>query len=100
MLSCRSNLVTAAGSHAGGVRPSLYRILLIVIVLIVYGSLYPWEFHSTQLAASPLWVLVHSWPTQIDRSFVAMLQSTCCYTCQSVCLASSRSDKIFARGLP
>jgi len=70
VLSCRSNLVTDAGSHAGGVRPSLYRILLIMIALIVYGSLYPWDFHSTQLAASPLWVLVHSWPTQIDRSFV------------------------------
>ena len=52
---------------AEGARPSLYRILLIVIALIVYGSLYPWEFHSTQLAASPLWVLIHSWPTGIDR---------------------------------
>jgi VanZ family protein len=36
-------------------------------VLIVYGSLYPWDFHSTQLAASPLWVLIHSWPDHIDR---------------------------------
>jgi VanZ family protein len=48
----------------------LYRILLIVIALIVYGSLYPWEFHSTPLAASPLWVLVHSWPTVIDRFLI------------------------------
>jgi VanZ family protein len=38
-----------------------------VIALIVYGSLYPWDFHSTQLAASPLWVLIHSWPGQVDR---------------------------------
>ena len=45
----------------------MYRILLIVIVLIVYGSLYPWDFHSTQLAASPFWVLLHSWPDHIDR---------------------------------
>ena len=45
----------------------MYRILLIVIVLIVYGSLYPGDFHSTQLAASPLWVLIHSWPDHIDR---------------------------------
>jgi hypothetical protein len=45
----------------------LYRIFLIVIVLIVYGSLYPWDFHSTQLTASPLWVPIHSWPTGIDR---------------------------------
>jgi VanZ family protein len=55
------------GSHAERVRSNLYRILLIVIALIVYGSLYPWDFHSTQLAASPLWVLIHSWPDHIDR---------------------------------
>ena len=48
----------------------MYRILLIVIALIVYGSLYPWEFHSTQLATSPLWVRIHSWPTGIDRFLV------------------------------
>ena len=48
----------------------MYRILLIVIALIVYGSLYPWDFHSTQLAASPLWVLIHSWPTGFDRFLV------------------------------
>jgi VanZ family protein len=48
----------------------LYRILLVVIALIVYGSLYPWDFHSAQLTASPLWVLIHSWPTRIDRFLV------------------------------
>jgi glycopeptide antibiotics resistance protein len=48
----------------------VYRVLLIVIAVIVYGSLYPWEFHSTQLAASPLWVLIHSWPTAIDRYLI------------------------------
>jgi VanZ family protein len=46
------------------------RILLIVIVIIVYGSLYPWDFHSTQLAASPVWVLIHSWPTAINRFLI------------------------------
>ena len=45
----------------------MYRVLVIVIAVIVYGSLYPWDFHSTQLAASPLWVLIHSWPTSVDR---------------------------------
>ena len=54
-------------SDMRGVRSSLYRVLLIVIALIVYGSLYPWDFHSAQLAANPLWVLIHSWPTAIDR---------------------------------
>ena len=68
MMSQQSGNV--ADSHVGGVRSALYRILLIVIALIVYGSLYPWDFHSTQLAASPLWVLVHSWPTVIDRFLI------------------------------
>lgn len=45
----------------------MYHILLIVIAVIVYGSLYPFDFHSAQLAASPLWVLIHSWPTAINR---------------------------------
>jgi VanZ family protein len=63
-------VATVAGSHAGGIRPSLYRVFLIVIVLIVYGSLYPWHFHSAELAASPVWVLIHSWPTRIDRILV------------------------------
>jgi VanZ family protein len=48
----------------------LYRIFLFVIVLIIYGSLYPWDFHTAQLAGSPLWVLIHSWPTAIDRFLI------------------------------
>lgn len=51
----------------GGIHSRLYRVLLIVIVVIVYGSLYPWDFHSAQLADGPLWVLIHSWPTHVDR---------------------------------
>ena len=43
------------------------RILLIVIAIIVYGSLYPWDFHSAHLTASPPWVLIHSWPTVVNR---------------------------------
>ena len=46
------------------------RILLIVIAIIVYGSLYPWDFHSTQLASSPPWVLIHAWPTAINRFLI------------------------------
>jgi VanZ family protein len=44
----------------------LKRILLIVIVLIVYGSLYPWNFYARQLPANPLWMLLHSWPARQD----------------------------------
>ena len=48
----------------------MYRIFLIVGVIIVYGSLYPWDFHSAQLAGNPLWVLIHSWPTGNYRSLL------------------------------
>jgi VanZ family protein len=61
---------TDAASRLEGVRSNVYRVLLIIAALIVYGSLYPWEFHATQLAASPPWVLVHSWPTVIDRFLI------------------------------
>ena len=45
----------------------MYRILILVIALIVYGSLFPWHFHARHLSAGPLWVLLHSWPARIDR---------------------------------
>jgi len=43
------------------------RLLLLVIALIVYGSLYPWHFDFGSSGANPLWVLVHAWPRGIDR---------------------------------
>lgn len=43
------------------------RILLIVIGLILYGSLYPWRFHGRPPGPSPLWILLHSWPGGINR---------------------------------
>ena len=43
------------------------RLLLLVIALIVYGSLYPWHFHFDGSGANPLWVLLHAWPREIDR---------------------------------
>lgn len=46
------------------------RILLIVILLVIYGSLYPFDFHSRHLPASPLWILLHSWVPVLDRSTV------------------------------
>jgi VanZ family protein len=46
----------------------LYRILLVVICLILYGSLYPWDFHASELAGNPLWLLWDSWPVDLDRS--------------------------------
>lgn len=45
----------------------MYRLLLLLIALIVYGSLYPWHFDFAGSGANPLWVLLHAWPRGIDR---------------------------------
>lgn len=45
------------------------RILLAVIALILYGSFYPWQFHTVALPANPLWMLLHSWPYTMDRYY-------------------------------
>lgn len=37
-------------------------ILAIVVALILYGSLYPWEFHARNYGHNPLWILLHAWP--------------------------------------
>jgi VanZ family protein len=43
------------------------RLLLIVVAFIVYGSLYPFQFDFGRTAASPLTILLHSWPGKIDK---------------------------------
>jgi len=43
------------------------RILLLVVVLTLYGSFYPWQFQARNLPVSPIWILLHSWPTVFDR---------------------------------
>jgi len=43
------------------------RLLLLVVALIVYGSLYPWSLDFDRSGANPLWVLLHAWPQGIDR---------------------------------
>ena len=58
----------ASGQPAARPAPVPHRrILLIVGALILYGSLYPWEFHARRLGASPLWILLHAWPHTFDR---------------------------------
>lgn len=42
------------------------RLLLVVIALIVYGSLYPWHFDFSP-RVNPLAFLLHSWSFQWDR---------------------------------
>ena len=46
------------------------RILCIVVALILYGSLYPWQFYARHYYRSPLWILVHAWPSHLDRYVV------------------------------
>jgi len=41
--------------------------LLLVVALIVYGSLYPWQFDWWRSSESPLDVLLRSWPSYVDR---------------------------------
>jgi VanZ family protein len=45
----------------------LGRIFIVILCLIVYGSLYPWQFHAVQLPTDPLTILLHAWPTALDR---------------------------------
>jgi VanZ family protein len=43
------------------------RLLLLVVAFILYGSLYPFDFHFDRTAAGPLHILLHAWPARIDR---------------------------------
>jgi VanZ family protein len=40
---------------------------MLVTVLILYGSFYPWHFQMTDLPANPVWILLHSWTEGVDR---------------------------------
>ena len=39
------------------------RLLILIVALIVYGSLYPWQFQFAGAPANPLPVLLTSWPS-------------------------------------
>lgn len=65
------NVGQVPGLSTAGPEPAPHRrILVIVVALILYGSLYPWEFHARHLGASPLWILLHAWPRVFDRFIV------------------------------
>jgi VanZ family protein len=41
----------------------LFRLFLLVVALILYGSLYPWHFNFSRYSGDPLdFLLFHSWP--------------------------------------
>ena len=43
------------------------RLLILIVALIVYESLYPWHFQFAEVPANPLLVLLTSWPSIWDR---------------------------------
>jgi VanZ family protein len=45
----------------------LFRILIAVTALLIYGSLYPWHFHEGRNAAGPFHALLHSWQISWNR---------------------------------
>jgi VanZ family protein len=49
----------------------LFGIFIAVVLLIVYGSLYPWHFEFIRMPANPLWILLHAWGSHWDRRFAA-----------------------------
>ena len=46
----------------------MIRILLVVIGLILYGSLYPWQYRPGPPGLTPVDVLLRSWPAKIGPS--------------------------------
>ena len=43
------------------------RILFIVVVLIVYGSLYPFQLRAPASHNGPFWQFLHAWPQKLGR---------------------------------
>jgi len=43
------------------------RFLILIVALLAYGSLYPWNFVFTSAAGNPLLVLLHGWPSGWNR---------------------------------
>jgi len=48
----------------------LTRVLLFVVFLITYGSLYPWHFEDRQLGVNPAWYLLHSRFWIFSRAYI------------------------------
>ena len=43
------------------------RLSFLVVVLIVYGSLYPWQFQAWRSSENPFDVVLRGWPSHVDR---------------------------------
>ena len=54
-----------------GYHEILFGVLILIVVLLIYGSLYPWQFVSRQLDHTPVYILLHSWEVFEGRRFVS-----------------------------
>ncbi len=45
----------------------MFRVLLAVTALLIYGSLYPWQFHGPRYPGGPLQALIYSWQFSGNR---------------------------------
>jgi len=43
------------------------QLLLLAAALVVYGSLYPWHFYFARGGSVAPWLLLHSWPGELNR---------------------------------
>jgi VanZ family protein len=43
------------------------RFLLLIVAIVAYGSLYPWNFAFTSAAGNPVRILLHGWPGEWNR---------------------------------
>ena len=43
------------------------RFLLLIVAIVAYGSLYPWNFEFTSAAGDPVRILLHGWPGEWNR---------------------------------
>ena len=56
-----------AGIYSGpSARPPWGRLFFISVGLIIYGSLFPFHFHSRLGQPSAVWVFLHNWPPSFD----------------------------------
>lgn len=56
----------------------MHRLFIPVILLIVYGSLYPWHFEARELTQSAPSILLHSWDATPNRYFFSDLIINIC----------------------
>ena len=46
------------------------RLLVLILALVVYGSLYPWQFVRTPSGDNPLWVVATTWRLQFSKAII------------------------------